>query len=305
MTRKLTMEQVRKYIAQDAGCCCPFCDASSIEGKELESEADRTYQEILCRECGATWVDGYTLDSVGTGNGEEFEFLYSVDADESTAGPATREPLPNEAESGSKSGAATDTAKRRKMSLRRATKMLRSNWSSKSGIWAEVALTDLLLDLVVWCDEYAVNLDAALASARDQARALHEITAETHVHAGSDTKRCGAPGAAEDTDTSVPPSLPGLPRGCQKPTCGCDSKGQSGLVIKPPPDEADDEPLLRVVYAIDLGAANPLAAAEEVHRIMTDPDSLPPVLDVIDHSAKVTRIDLSDTADARQKGDRS
>jgi len=60
--------------------------------------------------------------------------------------------------------------------------------------------------------------------------------------------------------------------------------------IEHPPKEKG---LYRVVYVIDIGAESPLDAAKKTHQIMTDPDSLAPVLDVVDQGGKVTKIDLS------------
>ena len=60
--------------------------------------------------------------------------------------------------------------------------------------------------------------------------------------------------------------------------------------IEPPPKEKD---LYRVVYVIDINAGSPLDAAKKTHEIMTDPDSLAPVLEVVNQSGKVTKIDLS------------
>ena len=65
---------------------------------------------------------------------------------------------------------------------------------------------------------------------------------------------------------------------------------QNGLLIEPLPKEKD---LYRIVYVIDIGAESPLDAAKKTHQIMTDPDSLAPVLDVVDQGGKVTKIDLS------------
>ena len=62
------------------------------------------------------------------------------------------------------------------------------------------------------------------------------------------------------------------------------------FIIEPPPKEKD---LYRVVYVIDVNADNPLDAAKKTHLIMTDPDSLAPVLEVVDQGGKVTKIDLS------------
>ena len=62
------------------------------------------------------------------------------------------------------------------------------------------------------------------------------------------------------------------------------------IIIEPPPKEKD---LYRVVYVIDVNADSPLDAAKMTERIMTNPDSLAPVLEVVDQGDKVTKIDLS------------
>ncbi len=62
------------------------------------------------------------------------------------------------------------------------------------------------------------------------------------------------------------------------------------FIIEPPPKEKD---LYRVVYVIDVNADSPLDAAKTTERIMTAPDSLAPVLEVVDQGGKVTKIDLS------------
>lgn len=60
-----------------------------------------------------------------------------------------------------------------------------------------------------------------------------------------------------------------------------------------PPRETGPEPLYRVVYVIDVNAPDPRQAAVRVHQIMTDPSSIPPVLDILDADGRWTRIDLS------------
>ena len=67
-----------------------------------------------------------------------------------------------------------------------------------------------------------------------------------------------------------------------------------GLKIDPPPEETGDEPLFRVVYMIDVNSGDAREAAEYTHRIMTDPDSLRPVLHVVDSNGRVTEVDLSE-----------
>lgn len=51
--------------------------------------------------------------------------------------------------------------------------------------------------------------------------------------------------------------------------------------------------LYRVIYQIDVGADSATQAAKTVHEIMTDLDSLPPILEVIDNTGNKIRIDLS------------
>ena len=63
--------------------------------------------------------------------------------------------------------------------------------------------------------------------------------------------------------------------------------------IQPPPVEKGNEPLFRVIYVIDVNAADVLEAAKLTHQIMADPDSMPPVLEVMDHAGNVEKIDLS------------
>lgn len=67
-----------------------------------------------------------------------------------------------------------------------------------------------------------------------------------------------------------------------------------GLTISPPPQERGSQPLHRVVYTIDVNAVNARQAAQRTHKIMKDPQSMRPVLDVIDFRGRVMRIDLSE-----------
>jgi len=67
-----------------------------------------------------------------------------------------------------------------------------------------------------------------------------------------------------------------------------------GLTIEPPPREAGPERLYRVVYMIDINAKGPRQAAERAHMLMRDPESMPPVLDILDATGRRTRVDLSE-----------
>ena len=67
-----------------------------------------------------------------------------------------------------------------------------------------------------------------------------------------------------------------------------------GLRVDHPGEEMGLEPLYTVVYTIDVYAANVHEAAEYVHRIMTDPYSMRPVLIMIDSKGGCTTVDLFD-----------
>ena len=67
-----------------------------------------------------------------------------------------------------------------------------------------------------------------------------------------------------------------------------------GLKIGPPPKENGQEPLYRVVYTIDVNAKNAHQAAKHAHRIMTHPDSMRPVLQIVDSDGIHTEVDLSE-----------
>lgn len=98
---------------------------------------------------------------------------------------------------------------------------------------------------------------------------------------------------ATDCGTISPLSFKEVSRLCERLNLDEGDQPSNGLVIEPPPKDRGDEPLFRVVYVIDVMAANSIGAARRTHRIMTDPDSQPPVLEVINHRGKKVSIDLS------------
>ena len=98
---------------------------------------------------------------------------------------------------------------------------------------------------------------------------------------------------ATDTGKLTPLDFHEVEDLCQKLNCG-KFRPRAALTIDSPHEDRGDDPLYRVVYVIDLNAAGPAAAAKEVHKIMADPNSLPPVLEVIDHKGKAVSIDLSE-----------
>ena len=81
----------------------------------------------------------------------------------------------------------------------------------------------------------------------------------------------------------------------------CCKTTKDGLFISRPPKESGPDTLFRVVYVIDIPASSSSEAAKEAHRIMTDSDSMPPVLHVLSCSGDLEMIDLSDGS-ARKGG---
>ncbi len=64
--------------------------------------------------------------------------------------------------------------------------------------------------------------------------------------------------------------------------------------IAPPPNDSGDEPLFRVVYAIDVNASDEQKAAESAWQMMRAKDALDPVLMVLDSKGKQVELDLSE-----------
>ena len=78
---------------------------------------------------------------------------------------------------------------------------------------------------------------------------------------------------------------------CQRLNAG--TRVGRNISIPPPPTEKGGQPLYRVVFVIDLPAAGPDSAAQQAQDMMSDPDSWPPVLQVIDHRGRTTTVDLA------------
>ncbi|MFC1677908.1 hypothetical protein ACFL3G_12720 [Planctomycetota bacterium] len=64
--------------------------------------------------------------------------------------------------------------------------------------------------------------------------------------------------------------------------------------INPPPKDAGEEPLFRVVYAIDVNASDEQKAAEQAWQMMRAKDAFDPILTVLDSEGKQTKLDLTD-----------
>jgi len=64
--------------------------------------------------------------------------------------------------------------------------------------------------------------------------------------------------------------------------------------IEPPPKDGGKEPLFRVIYAIDVGAADERKAAETAWQMMRAEDAFEPVMVILDSNGKQTKLDLSE-----------
>jgi len=64
--------------------------------------------------------------------------------------------------------------------------------------------------------------------------------------------------------------------------------------INPPPKDTGEEPLFRVVYAIDVNASDEQKAAEQAWQMMRAKDAFAPILMVLDSEGKQTKLDLTD-----------
>ena len=95
-----------------------------------------------------------------------------------------------------------------------------------------------------------------------------------------------------------PLRLPEISQLCERLNTGEGQQALSGLVIDPPDKGDGNEPLFRAVYAIDVNAVGPCEAAQQAYRIMADPESHPPVIEILDHKGKVVSIDLSEDKSA-------
>ena len=64
--------------------------------------------------------------------------------------------------------------------------------------------------------------------------------------------------------------------------------------IEPPPKDRGAEPLFRVIYAIDVGAADERKAAEAAWQMMRAKDAFEPIMVILDSQGKQTKLDLSE-----------
>ena len=64
--------------------------------------------------------------------------------------------------------------------------------------------------------------------------------------------------------------------------------------IEPPPKDKGTEPLFRVIYAIDVGAADERKAAEAAWQMMRAEDAFEPIMVILDSDGKQTKLDLSE-----------
>ncbi|MDP8218653.1 MAG: hypothetical protein P9M03_08005 [Candidatus Theseobacter exili] len=60
---KVTATMTSEEYVKDGGCACPVCKSENIMGESLEADGANVWNTITCEDCGATWLDIYTLTS--------------------------------------------------------------------------------------------------------------------------------------------------------------------------------------------------------------------------------------------------
>ena len=91
-------------------------------------------------------------------------------------------------------------------------------------------------------------------------------------------------------------SAASLPVNVRRPKLNPGHNASKGMQVDPPPSQQEGtDSLYRIVYLIDISASNPHDAAQQASRIMSDPESLPPILHVIDRLGHSSTIDLAES----------
>jgi hypothetical protein len=117
---------------------------------------------------------------------------------------------------------------------------------------------------------------------------------DENLQGGGDIPDKAVSNIATDGGTLQPLDFAEVEGLCQR--LNLDAGTVTGLHIAPPPVDADEgQGLFRVVYEIDLHAADARDAAEQAYEIMADPQSLPPVLEIVSPNGQVVTIDLSNS----------
>lgn len=73
--------------------------------------------------------------------------------------------------------------------------------------------------------------------------------------------------------------------------------------IPPPPKDKGKDPLFRVIYAIDVGAANERKAAEIAWQMMRAEDAFDPIMVILESDGKQTKLDLCECGNCDWRGD--
>lgn len=58
----LTQKQKDEYLKK--ADTCPFCKEDDLIGDSVEVAGDTATQMVSCSDCGAAWVDNYTLTDI-------------------------------------------------------------------------------------------------------------------------------------------------------------------------------------------------------------------------------------------------
>jgi hypothetical protein len=61
--RPITPAMARRYVAEE-GACCPFCGGTDLLAEDAEADADSSWCEVDCPDCGGCWREVYSLSAL-------------------------------------------------------------------------------------------------------------------------------------------------------------------------------------------------------------------------------------------------
>ena len=63
MAKKITEANKAKYL-KAKGCHCPYCGSKQISADPPEADGGEVSSQVICEDCGKTWIDVFKLADV-------------------------------------------------------------------------------------------------------------------------------------------------------------------------------------------------------------------------------------------------
>jgi len=61
---KTLSRKAKKEYIESSGAKCPFCESDNFDCGRPQIDAGGAGQDIMCKNCGASWTDLYTLTEI-------------------------------------------------------------------------------------------------------------------------------------------------------------------------------------------------------------------------------------------------